>query len=228
MCNEECEDSHVCDPDVVKTMKLINRDTKPCPKCSTMIHKIDGCAQMWCTTCQTAFDWRTGKVETGRIHNPHYFEFKSKTREHGDIPCGGRPSYRELIDSNAPPRIMSLNTSVGIVEYNLAYKYEFRYTDNLDIRISYLMNKINEVELKKELQRRDKYNDKMTDIQNIYRMFADTGGDLLRQWMINPDPDTEEYVVHTSQELAKYTNRVITGIRGRYTCQVPRYIFLGG
>ena len=28
-CNEVCLDGHVCDPETVKTMKLINRDTKP-------------------------------------------------------------------------------------------------------------------------------------------------------------------------------------------------------
>ena len=225
MCNEECVEGHVCDPDTVKTMKLLKRDTKPCPKCSTMIHKIDGCAQMWCTTCQTAFDWRTGAIEKGRIHNPHYFEFKSRTREHGDIPCGGRPTFRELLDNAASSDILALNTAVGTVEYQLAYKYGFMYRDNLNLRIGYLMNQITDDELKKELQRRDKYNDKIGDIRDIYQMFADTGGDLLRQWMI--DPSKEQYVLDTAYELAKYTNSVINGIRSRYTCQVPRYIFLG-
>ena len=40
-----------------------------------------------------AFDWRSGRIETGRVHNPHYFEFKKRSREHGDIPCGGRPTF---------------------------------------------------------------------------------------------------------------------------------------
>ena len=48
-CHEILEPGHVCDKNMVKTIKLIKRDTKPCPKCNTMIHKIDGCAQMWCT-----------------------------------------------------------------------------------------------------------------------------------------------------------------------------------
>ena len=223
-CNEECNDGHVCDPQLVKTMKLINRDTKPCPKCSTMIHKIDGCAQMWCTTCQTAFDWRTGNVEKGRIHNPHYFEFKSKSREHGDIPCGGRPVYRELLENNAPPRILQLNHVVGTAEYQLVYKYGFTYDSNLSLRVEYLMNAISEDQLKRELQRRDKYNSKVRDIQHIYQMFVDTGGDLLRQWMI--DPQKEDEILETAVHLSKYTNEIITNIRQRYNCIVPRYIFI--
>jgi len=91
-CNDEVTDDHICDQQVVETMKLLNKDSKSCPKCGTVIHKTSGCAQMWCITCHTAFNWRTGEIETGRIHNPHFIEFRNKTmlsREHGDIPCGG-------------------------------------------------------------------------------------------------------------------------------------------
>ena len=65
---------HTCNPDDVATAKLLASDTKPCPKCATGIFKIDGCDQMWCTQCRTAFSWKTGAIET-RIHNPHYYEW---------------------------------------------------------------------------------------------------------------------------------------------------------
>jgi hypothetical protein len=34
---------HKCDPNNIETAKLLNKDTKPCPKCQTKIFKIDGC-----------------------------------------------------------------------------------------------------------------------------------------------------------------------------------------
>ena len=71
--NEE----HVCDENNVKTAKLLEMDTKSCPTCSTKIFKIDGCDQMWCTQCHTAFSWKTGNIEK-TIHNPHYYEWKRK------------------------------------------------------------------------------------------------------------------------------------------------------
>lgn len=76
---------HVCDPNEVATAQLLSRDTKPCPKCNTPIHKIDGCDQMWCTQCRTAFSWRSGAIET-RIHNPHYYAWLRENSVNGEIP----------------------------------------------------------------------------------------------------------------------------------------------
>ena len=82
---------HKCDPNLVETAKLLNKDSKPCPKCQSLIFKISGCDQMWCTQCHTAFSWRTGAIESN-IHNPHYYEWQRKNgglaRAAGDIECG--------------------------------------------------------------------------------------------------------------------------------------------
>ncbi len=65
---------HRCNPDDVETIKMLKKNTKNCPKCSVNIFKSDGCNQMFCTNCHTAFDWDSLKIITGGIHNPHYFE----------------------------------------------------------------------------------------------------------------------------------------------------------
>ena len=69
--------THTCDPELVNTVKMIERSSKPCPNCKQRIEKTDGCDQMFCTECHTAFDWKTNKVIQGRIHNPHYFHWIS-------------------------------------------------------------------------------------------------------------------------------------------------------
>lgn len=76
---KKMDDEHKCNPDTVKTVEMIKMDTKPCPKCKTNIYKIDGCDQMWCVKCHTAFSWMTGAIEK-RIHNPHYYEWMRKNQ----------------------------------------------------------------------------------------------------------------------------------------------------
>ena len=98
--DEAKSDSHTCDPNLVETMKAIQKETKACPKCGINIYKIEGCSQMWCTNCHTAFDWTTRRIETGRIHNPHYYDWQRKVnngtapRVVGDIPpCQQVPPF---------------------------------------------------------------------------------------------------------------------------------------
>ena len=84
---------HECDPGRVETAKLIEQETKPCPKCFARLTKIEGCDQMWCTACNDcAFSYRTGAIETV-IHNPHYAEYvrnrgQIMERPIGEIRCG--------------------------------------------------------------------------------------------------------------------------------------------
>ena len=68
---------HSCSLEDISSWSAIKDTTVPCPKCSMRIEKISGCNQMWCTikNCNTAFDWATGKIINGPMHNPHYHEY---------------------------------------------------------------------------------------------------------------------------------------------------------
>ena len=227
-CNEEIVEGHECNPDSVKTMELLKKDTKGCPKCGTMIHKLSGCAQMWCPDCHTAFDWRTGHVETGRIHNPHYMEFKRghiSSREHGDIPCGGIPTFRELRQIGACENIMRFAMLLSQVDRELVYRYGDIYDgDNRYLRVAYMLNELDELDFKKELQKRDKHRERFRDINNIFRMIIDTGGDLLRQYVLDPERVNE--IIDIAQKLVDYSNGVMKTLRKRYNCTTPPDIYL--
>ena len=111
---------HECKPENVESAKEVMKSTKPCPKCATPIYRIEGCPQMWCTMCNTAFNWNTGKAydQNANIHNPHYFEYlRTRDGPNANVnpnpmqPCGGLRMWREfthnLMSSNPYRQIMN-------------------------------------------------------------------------------------------------------------------------
>lgn len=87
-CHEEIKDGsdHVCDEDTVKSIQNIKNNTKPCPNCKVFIHKIEGCDHMWCTICNTAWEWSTGKqMESKDSTNPHYYMWRMTQQDYSTI-----------------------------------------------------------------------------------------------------------------------------------------------
>lgn len=82
---------------------------------------VRNCSQMFCISCQTPWDWETGKIVTsGPLHNPHYYEWLKRTggavpRNPNDVPCGGFPAAWELARH---PRGMKRNVSQLFYEFH--------------------------------------------------------------------------------------------------------------
>jgi hypothetical protein len=77
-CLNEHTDNHTCLTDDIATAKLILKDSKPCPECGIPIHKINGCNHMFCTQCNTPFDWMTMEIHINGNTNPHYYQWMSQ------------------------------------------------------------------------------------------------------------------------------------------------------
>jgi len=168
------QENHECNADDVATAKLLKSDTKPCPKCSTGIYKIDGCDQMWCTQCHTAFSWKTGELQTN-IHNPHYFEWQRRNgqnmRNPDDIICGHEMNHhlvnsiREKLPSTVRESLRRKvdEQIVNIIHIRLVDMPNYRVDpvmNNEKLRIGYLRKEIDEEDFKKKVQRNNKLHEK--------------------------------------------------------------------
>ena len=195
-------DNHECDASTVESIKMIARDSKPCPKCQSVIHRLVGCNQMWCTICNTAFDWLSCKIVTGRVHNPHYFEFLESRqgsggvgvgRDPNDIPCGGLPHARMFAKAMHSAMISKpdtkllldiLRVSTHIEDVELRHRYPaadgIHDTTNVDLRIRYMMGEISEDAFKSTLQAREIRRDKKIAINQVLQMFTNVSADSLR------------------------------------------------
>jgi hypothetical protein len=186
---------HVCVPDTLATAKLLDSDTKCCPDCSTSIYKIDGCDMMFCTMCHTSFSWKTGKVETGVIHNPHYFEWLRNSgtqidRNPHEVRCGREIDqyFIRTIDSKIQhseilkvyfKEFRNSQTNLIHMRYVVLNDYSVPTGDNnRQLRIDYMMNIIDFNEFKKMLQRHEKQLNKKQDYFNIIHMFITCQTDI--------------------------------------------------
>lgn len=165
---------HTCNPELVATIAAIVKESRPCPNCGTAISKVDGCDQMFCTNCNTAFSWKTGRVATGAIHNPHYFERMRTLGLSQLLPRGGGGGCETRWPNYATIRVHSAEKAV-VGGYNTRDLIAFIYQSgvhvervelvqlravtnrtNEDLRVDYLLNLIDEKRFKQTLQRRDR------------------------------------------------------------------------
>ena len=228
------DSEHTCNPDNVATAQLLAKDSRNCPKCAAMIFKINGCDQMYCTQCHTAFSWRTGRVETGQIHNPHYYEYArmrgTLARNPGDIPCGGFPDYyaiRSLL-RNVPQnsimyaQISNAHRAWGHMEWVLHRYIIDVHNDNRDLRIKLMIGDVSEDEFKKKIQQREKARQRKTDIRQVIEMLRAVLLDLFQDFAQTHNTTT---LYLSLSELQTHYNETLDKVSKRYSnCAVPRLI----
>lgn len=71
--------NHICDDNDILFYESIKNDYQNCPNCKEAIVKSEACNIMFCTNCNTHFNYITGKkITSGSLHNPHYIEWLEK------------------------------------------------------------------------------------------------------------------------------------------------------
>jgi len=235
-------EQHVCNKDDIETAKMIEAEVRPCPKCATGISKIDGCDQMWCTQCHTAFSWSTGKLETRNIHNPHYLKHqKTADRDVGDIPCG------RTLDDTASQHFKAIATNkMGTAYWESIRKYMFginRLREDIETkyrpdaivnfesaRMKYVSSQISEETFKHQLFAEYKKCEKQREIgkvlqmlcitthELIYRCFAELEMDMYLDLPVELNPTVQEMY-----EVVNYANQCIAHICKVYDSEPQSY-----
>jgi hypothetical protein len=234
--NDEA-DGHVCDPDAVATVEMLKRDTKPCPKCAAPIHKIDGCDQMWCTQCHTAFSWRSGRVVTGVVHNPHWYEYQRRVnaggaipRVPGDVPGGGGGCPAQG-DRDLPPLARlpggGTNAELRLVHRKLThinhmelprFAAELRFNSNRDLRMKYLLGELDKEQWKRLLQQREKRRLKDQALRQALEVLLLGSADILNRMMQQRDAFPWAEAKPQLEALREYANECLAATCKRFGC----------
>jgi hypothetical protein len=250
-CLEVEEEGHTCKPESIESAKAIKKETRPCPKCGTRIFKIDGCDQMWCTVadCNTAFSWNSGHIVSGKIHNPHYYEWLRRQgggtaeREAGDIPCGGLPNghlftnhifiYEGLSEKEKNDLWLILRKLFELEERLLNYPSRLPALANKEHNVAYLMNQIDEKEWKRQLEFTEAKFNRKKEIGQILQTLVTTGADIMAgiyERISAPqdefEPVNTEWIRNTGivnlEGIRVYTNEALTTIGNSMHIAVPQ------
>ena len=199
----DVEEKHVCDKDDVATVTELKKSTRPCPSCNVPIFKTDGCDQMFCIQCHTAFSWNTGKVDSGVIHNPHYFQslregnIRDPRHRNHQGECGPMPNYYIVLSTlnriydNGVYRVVreKFPEEKPIEHYFQVFQHHRvvtlqRFLDRdgglEQIRVGYLTGKYTEKQYKQKLFVLDQSQYRKREEQQIMETFVTIGEEYFR------------------------------------------------
>ncbi len=231
--------AHECKADDLATAKLIAKDTKFCPnpQCGMGIMRTEGCSQMFCTSCKTAFDWNTMKIITsGHIHNPHYFAYLQQNGQHinrtaGDMMCGGLPPPSIIQPARGQPKqnwmenAMTIYQSIGHMFDVVGPRYaaHIREEDNRDYRVKYLLNDIKKAEIERILVIQERKRERERSIREVIDTYSNVGAEIFRRFAAESKRDAKAWEpFHKElQGLRSYCNEEFMKISRHYKVVVP-------
>lgn len=198
-CHDVTTDGHICAEETVASLRLIRSECKPCPSCRVRVFRVEGCSQMWCTNCDSAFDWKTGlSITTEYFHNPHYADWvarnvaKKATVDNDDfvydcqVPMVNHWRINNVNDTDEAQ--VALGAILNCANALLDIRYYDPLTSNEEVcrrkvRIAFLMGGIEEGQFKRDMQRIDKRFMKKREIDEVFVMFATVCREILWQYI---------------------------------------------
>lgn len=233
---------HTCNKDDIESIKALKKESKPCPKCAAVISKIDGCDQMWCTQCKTAFSWKTGRIETGKVHNPHFYEWQRQTnggvapRVEGDNPCANI-NIHELLrrkkcllsrrdslscrDSQLLSEIARFYNHIEMVEIKPVQEVHLL---NLDLRKKYLKNEIDKDKFLRLALSRLKTREKTIDLNNLYEVVRNAITNILREnSIVSPVEQITDLLRFFNKESYLLSKRYDSNVFVRIEIEIRNY-----
>lgn len=216
-CMLEKTEGHVCNENDVLSVDMIKKDSKSCPNCTTLIHRISGCPDMFCTSCHTSFNWNTLRIDKNGNSNPLYYRW---LREGAGLPatsnttmdCDGRTfDFRSVSRSHCYTKELSdlakqyvsdsLQSLHHITRGHVEHLIQGNFNRNANFetltlkhRTAFMKNKSTEKNFKTQLLKLQKQQEYNSNIRHICNLVEDFRNDSIRRIVLSSD--TQKFNFH--------------------------------
>jgi hypothetical protein len=188
---------------------------------------VRNCDQMWCTSCQTTWSWKSGQILLNTVvHNPHYYEYLRRQnngvvpREAGDVPCGGLPQNwlftRKVLDTHdvmlhAKTKILDIHRCLSDIQYYRLNQYPLRQQANVNQEhdIQYLMNNMTEEAWGTALERTETNFERRKEVGLILQTLLHIGSEKLSGFYNATNNERGKLVwglIKEMEDIRNYTN----------------------
>ena len=231
-CLVEKTDGHECNEETVLSIEAIKKDSKSCPNCSAMIHRISGCPDMFCTSCYTSFNWNTLKIDARGNSNPLYYRWLREGAGlgpgfGGGNVCDGRTfeihhvfrsdCYKNLSKSHqkyVSDILASLHHTTR--NYRAFFKGSYRLNTNFEtqtikLRRDFMINKSTEKNFKTQLLKIQKQREFNTNIQQIRDLVEGFRFDTIRSIVLSNEENPFDFnnFVTSYTTFSEYINNCV-------------------
>lgn len=220
---------HVCNESDVLSVEAIKKDSKSCPNCTTLIHRISGCPDMFCTSCYTSFNWNTLRIDTNGNSNPLYYKW---LREGAGLPSSSlngncneivfdihyvfrSTCYKNELSGSARQSLSDTLQSLHHVHHEHRYMLRGHFNRNvnyetltLKYRKDFMKNKSSEKNFKTQLLRIQKQLEYDSNIRQMAALVEDFRNDSIRRVVLSSNEqkfDFKEYM-QSYMTFSEYIN----------------------
>jgi hypothetical protein len=184
---------------------------------------------MWCPECHKAFSWRTGLVDNGVIHNPHFYQYQRENagnnpvpRVPGDVVCGGLCEWytfnnqilQRIKSGTLIPNLgVELRTCLADIHRFVAHITRVDLTQvrtkvrNLsefeEIRCKYILKQISKEELAKTIYKNDALRKKLVEMLHLYELLSVVGTELFAK-LLESKKVREEFITEVLENIGEY------------------------
>lgn len=240
-CGERKNVGHECTESSVQSLRTIRQDCRPCVRCAAPSMRTEGCAVMWCVHCHTFWHWDTMRVidvKSNPPHNPDHHEWLSngnlnRSREIGDVPCGGLPEGEELHVALLRELVLGFDVTsfaqdvIGAADaihyaQRMRRQYPLWWNDarlNEPLRVAFLIGDIDQDRFSRCLERQERVNVFRRDIGEVLGTFVLAAADIFQRFC-----STESHCVETCisiDALRSLTNTTLRALGKEHERTVP-------